>query len=53
MIEDGIMKRLRDFCQHIFNPLHIFCRLRGVGFSPLFARNLSRVYERGFYRFLL
>lgn len=47
------MKRFRDFCQHIFNPLHMFCRLRRVGFSPLFSRNVCRVYERGLYRFLL
>jgi len=46
------MKVLRDFCQHIFNPLHIFCRLRKIGISPIMARSVCRVYERGVYRFI-
>ena len=47
------MKLFRDFCQHVFNPLHIFCRLRKMGFPIVAARNVSRVYERGLYRFIL
>ncbi|QJB55151.1 hypothetical protein [Pseudodesulfovibrio sp. zrk46] len=47
------MKVLRDFCQHIFNPLHIFCRLRKMGLPIVAARSLCRVYERGVYRFIL
>lgn len=51
--EDAKMKLFRDFCQHVFNPLHIFCRLRKMGFPIVAARNVSRVYERGLYRFIL
>lgn len=47
------MKRFRDFCQHIFNPLHIFCSLRKMGLPAIPAMQLSRVYERGLYRFIL
>ncbi|WP_394699726.1 hypothetical protein [uncultured Pseudodesulfovibrio sp.] len=47
------MKKIRSFCQHVFNPLHLFCRLRQVGISTFAARNVCRVYERGLYRFLL
>ncbi|WP_203529477.1 hypothetical protein [Pseudodesulfovibrio sp. JC047] len=45
------MIRLKNFCQHIFNPLHLFCRLRQAGLSVFTARHLCRVYERGLYRF--
>ncbi|WP_173399600.1 hypothetical protein [Pseudodesulfovibrio piezophilus] len=47
------MKHIRDYCQHVLNPLHIFCRLRRIGFSIGVARNVSRLYEVGVYRFLL
>ena len=46
------MRTFRDFFQHVFNPLHMFCRLRRVGVTPAAARNLCRIYERGIYRFL-
>ena len=47
------MKAFRRFCQHVLNPLHVFCRLRQVGVSGSVARGVCRVYERGLYRFLL
>lgn len=47
------MKTFRRFCQHILNPLHVFCRLRQAGFTLGTARNVCRVYERGLYRFFL
>jgi len=53
VIEDAKMKAFRDFCQHMFNPLHVFCRLRKAGFSLGAAKNVCRIYERGVYRFIL
>ena len=44
------MKAFRHLCQHIFNPLHVFCRLRQVGMHPAAAMNVCRVYERSLYR---
>ncbi|WP_285907589.1 hypothetical protein [Pseudodesulfovibrio pelocollis] len=46
------MKPFRLFCQHVFNPLHVFCRLRQVGMSRALARGVCRLYERGVYRFI-
>jgi hypothetical protein len=43
----------RNYFQHKFNPLHIFCRLRRFGVSRSAARSLCWVYERGLYRFIL
>lgn len=47
------MKAFREFCRHIFNPLHVFCRLRQAGLRAAAARNVCRMYERGLYRFFL
>ena len=47
------MKTFRKHCQHMFNPLHIYCRLRQLGFTLGIARNVCRAYERGLYRFIL
>ena len=44
------MKSFRHFCQHIFNPLHVFCRLRQAGIHSGAAMNVCRVYERSVYR---
>lgn len=34
---------------HVFNPLHVYCRLMKLGLSERSARNLSMVYERGVF----
>jgi len=47
------MKAIRKICQHMFNPLHLFCRLRQAGVTMGVARNVCRIYERGLYRFIL
>ncbi|WP_419785035.1 hypothetical protein [Pseudodesulfovibrio sp.] len=47
------MQSFRKICQHVFNPLHVFCRLRQVGVSGRIAIGMCRIYERGFYRHLL
>ncbi len=44
------MKSFRQYCQHLFNPLHVFCRLRQAGVRPGAAMNMCRVYERSVYR---
>ena len=44
------MLTFRRFCQHIFNPLHVFCRLRQAGVHPHAAMSMCRAYERSFYR---
>jgi hypothetical protein len=51
--EEANMKAFRKHCQHIFNPLHVYCRLRQLGFTLGLARNVCRAYERGLYRFIL
>lgn len=32
--------------QHYFNPLHVYCRLCGVGLSRRTAHRISSLYER-------
>jgi len=53
LAEGANMRAIRKFCQHLLNPLHVFCRLRQAGFTRGAARNVCRAYERGFYRFIL
>ncbi|MGE4299250.1 MAG: hypothetical protein AB7E47_14630 [Desulfovibrionaceae bacterium] len=36
--------------KHHMNPLHLYCRLREMGFSGPGARRLCRLYERFIYR---
>lgn len=43
------MHFVRNYLQHRFNPLHIYCRLRDFGFSSRTATRVSNAYER-FYR---
>jgi hypothetical protein len=32
--------------QHVFNPLHIYCRLRDLGLVNGHARRVVRLYEK-------
>lgn len=43
-------RRIRDALTHRLNPLHLYCRLRGMGLSCALARSLSKGYERVLYR---
>ena len=47
------MTTFRRYCQHILNPLHVFCRLRQVGLPGTSARRVCSLYERGLYRYFL
>lgn len=46
------MRFFKNFLQHRFNPLHVYCRLCDYGLSTGAAARLSTVYERFFYRAL-
>jgi len=41
---------VRLHCQHIFNPLHVFCRLRSFGLSKPKAKRAARWYELKIYK---
>jgi len=43
-------RRIRDALTHRLNPLHLYCRLRGMGLPGTLARMLSKGYERAVYR---
>lgn len=43
------MNHIRNTMQHLFNPLHVYCRLRTVGLSGALAKKLSALYERHIY----
>lgn len=43
---------IRNYCQHVLNPLHVFCRLRSLGVPQVAARSVSWVYEVSLYRFM-
>lgn len=47
------MEKMRSQLQHLFNPLHIYCRLQQAGLTESFARRLCKAYERSVYRRLL
>ena len=36
---------MRSFIQHHCNPLHLYCRLRGLGLSRLWAWRIARVLQ--------
>jgi hypothetical protein len=40
------MRVFKNYLQHRFNPLHLYCRLLDYGFSTSAAIRVSHVYER-------
>ncbi len=48
----GAQQRVRNFMQHFFNPLHVYCRLKDFGVPAPRARRISKVYERYVYNYL-
>jgi hypothetical protein len=46
------MRHFRDFVQHFFNPLHVYCRLKDMGVNGPTAHRMSRAYERYLWRFI-
>ena len=42
---------LRHHGQHHMNPLHVFCRLKGLGMGSLEAAKWAARYERYIYRY--
>lgn len=46
------MVRFRLALQHLFNPLHMYCRLKDIGLGAPAAQRMCRAYERYIYRFL-
>ena len=41
---------MSTFWQHYLNPLHIFCRLRGIGLPKTLALFLCQFYERAIFK---
>lgn len=48
-IQGAAMNRFRNTMQHYFNPLHVYCRLRTMGFSGSLAKRVSSFYEQRVY----
>jgi hypothetical protein len=44
--------RFRKAFQHVFNPLHVYCRLKDIGLPGFMARKMCRAYERFVFRLL-
>lgn len=47
------MSPVRRYFQHVFNPLHIYCRLRDVGVHPPSAMKVTMAYSRFIHRYLV
>lgn len=43
---------MKDRLRHLFNPLHVYCRLVDCGLAPRRARRVCGVYSR-LYRIVL
>ena len=43
------MRVFRNYLQHRFNPLHVYCRLVDFGFTERAAGRVSALYERFIY----
>ena len=48
--EGNMLRKIRMSIQHHGNPLHLLCRLRGIGINPSTARRLATAYETAIYR---
>jgi hypothetical protein len=48
----GVMRQIRNFMQHFFNPLHVYCRLKDMGVKTPTAHKMSKAYERYLWRFI-
>jgi hypothetical protein len=46
------MKAVEKTLQHYLNPLHVYCRLRDMGFPKAVAISLCRFYERAVFLYL-
>ncbi len=44
------MHNVREFLQHVLNPLHVFCRLRSAGLARPMAMRMSWAYEKWIFR---
>lgn len=44
------MRRVKLLMRHVFNPLHVYCRLCEVGLGQPAALRVCRMYERWIYR---
>ena len=47
--QEVAMDAIRNAIQHHCNPLHVYCRLRGLGLGYTTAHWLCRIYERVFF----
>ena len=47
-----LVTRFRNAFQHVFNPLHVYCRLKDMGLSAPVAQRMCRAYERYVFRLL-
>jgi len=53
-LSDKVRKCVQKYAiektNHLFNPLHIYCRLCDINISPYKAKRLTRVYENYIYK---
>jgi len=47
-----LVTRFRNAFHHVFNPLHVYCRLKDFGLSAPVAHKMCRAYERFVFRLL-
>jgi hypothetical protein len=52
LTEKTDMRRMRDALHHMLNPLHMYCRLKGIGVGHDAAHKMCRAYERYIFRLL-
>jgi len=46
----NIINKIRKWFYHVFNPLHIYCRMRDIGVEDCKARSIGKKYECYIYR---
>lgn len=47
------METIRKWLHHVLNPLHIYCRMRGMGVEECTAKCLGEKYEKYIYKAFL
>ena len=47
-----MLKSIHSFINHVFNPLHVYCRLIDIGIKKTQAMDIIKFYEIHIYKLI-